>query len=137
MNFNIGIGYLIGLAILSAISSLFIKLGGRILGGQTVTFAKGFVISFISFGLALFFQILLDDIPSKNSLVEVTPGIIFFLSSWLLNAQFIKYGEADSTSYGKAFLSTIMLCVALFILGIVFSLVFVAILSSFGSSLRH
>ena len=116
MNINIIIGYLIGIAIIAAISSLFIKLAGKLVAAKSIEFGKGFVISFISLLAALFFQMLFDGVRPRASLVEVLPGFIFFFVCWLLNTQWVKYGnENNQRSYGKAFLVTLVQCVGLFI----------------------
>jgi len=129
------IGYLIGLAIISAISALFIKLGVKLAAKKTVGFGVSFGISFVSFLAALLVQTFFDDVRAKSSFVQILPGFVFFLSCWLLNAQFVKYGEADNPrSYGKAFLATVVQCAALFIVIMAFSLALIAILSSSGSS---
>jgi hypothetical protein len=125
------LGYLIGLAIISAISAGLILLVVRLLYKQKVAFTNAFVISFISALGALFGQMLFDNVSSKSSFIEALPGFVFFLLCWLLNAQFIKYGEAEgSKSYGKAFLVTTVQCVLLFIFILVFSLGLMAALSS-------
>jgi len=130
-------GYLIGLAIISAVSATLILLAVRLFYKQKTAFTNAFVISFLSFLAALFVQMLFDEARPKSSFVEVLPGLVFFLSCWLLNAQFVKYGAEDSSkNYGKAFLITAAQCVALFIIGIVFSLGLLAVISSMSPPQR-
>lgn len=123
-------GYLLGIAIISAISALYIKLGVRLVGNRNITFAKAFVVSAVSFLAAFFAQDLLTRTGSESSLFAAMPAFVFFFVCWLLNTQFIRYGEENSKNYGKAFLVTVIQCFALFLTGMIFSFVLIAVLSS-------
>ena len=124
-------GYLIGVAIISSVNALFIILAVRIFTARKTSFGKAFGISFVSFIAALFSQMLFDGVRPKSSFIEALPGFIFFLSCWLLNAQFIRYDEQeDSKNYGKAFAATLIQCVVGFIFGLVFFFVLFGFLMS-------
>jgi hypothetical protein len=126
-------GYLLGIVIISAVSALFIKLGVRLVAKQSVDFAKSFAVSVISFLGTFFAQDIFGGIRSESSFIAAAPACVFFLLCWLLNAQFIGYGdEDDSRNYGKAFLVTVIQCAALFITGLVFSFLLIALLMSIG-----
>lgn len=129
-------GRLIGIAFISAVSALLAKLAIRLLYKQKVTFARTFLISFVSVLAALLVQIFFDDVRAGNTYLEVLPGLVFFLTCWMLNVQFIEYGENNARSYGKNFLVTMVHCVALFTVGMIFSLVLLAGLSSVASSVK-
>ena len=116
-------GYLIGIAIFSAISAGLIKLAAKLATKTAVRFGTAFVISAVSFLAALFSQMLFDGASSQNSFLQVLPGLVFFVSCWLLGVQFIGYGEIDGKkSYAKAFLVTLLQCVGLFAISIIFSI---------------
>jgi len=109
------IGYLIGLAIISTFSGAVMSLTIRLFYKQKSIFGTAFILSFLAFLAALFVDKLVNDAGSQSSLTASLPGIVFFVASWLLNALLIKYDSAGTKSYGKAFLVTIVQCVALFI----------------------
>lgn len=125
------VGYLIGIAILSVISAGLIKLAAKIATKTAVTFGTAFVISAVSSLAALFSQMLFDGAISQNTFVQVLPGIVFFASCWLLGVQFIGYGAIDGQkSYAKAFLVTLLQCVGLFVISIIFSILLLGILTA-------
>lgn len=130
------IGYLIGIAVICSGSALLTNLAIRLFIKQKVSFARVFLISFVSVAAALLVQIFFDDVRTGNAYIEVLPGIVFFLLCWMLNVQFVGYGENNSRSYGKAFLVTIVHSVALFAGGTIFFLALFAVLSSIASSVK-
>lgn len=124
------VGYLIGIAILSTISAMFIKLGVKIVAKETTSFAGAFVISAISLLGAFFAQDLFNTVGSQSSFVQAAPAFVFLFLSWLLISQFIKFGgEGNSKNYVKSFLVAIIQSVALFITGIIFSILLVILFS--------
>ena len=124
-------GYLIGIAIFAAISSVLIKLAASVAAKTRVTFLKGFVLSGVSFLAALFTQILFEEMRAENSLFQVLPGVVFFATCWLLGVQFIGYGKIDGQkSYTKAFMVTLLQCVGLFVISIIFSVLLLGILTA-------
>ena len=123
-------GYLIGIAIFAAVSAVLIKLAARI-ATTTVTFWKGFVVSGVAILAALFTQILFEGLRAENSFVQVLPGLVFFASCWLLGVQFIGFGAIDGQkSYAKAFLVTLLQCIGLFIISIIFSILLLGIFTA-------
>ena len=128
-------GYLIGIAIFGAVSAVLIKLAARIATTTTttttVTFWKGFVVSGVAILAALFTQILFEGLRAENSFVQVLPGLVFFASCWLLGVQFIGFGAIDGQkSYAKAFLVTLLQCIGLFIISIIFSILLLGIFTA-------
>lgn len=118
------LGYLIGIAIISAVSALFLKLSAKLVVKKSVGFAIAFIISFVSVLAAGFVQDLTDH--KQSPFWTVSPAIVFFLSCWLLNALFVKYGgESVSLGYARAFPVTALQCAGLFVFMLVLSLVFV------------
>ena len=128
-------GYLVGIAIVSVVSALLLKLGAKLIVKKSASFVAAFVISFISFLAAIFIQNL--TMHKQESFWAVLPGIVFFISCWLLNAQFLKYGgEKEGINYGKSFLVTLFQCVALFVVLMILSVVFVSGLMLLGNQSR-
>jgi hypothetical protein len=127
-------GYILGVAIISTISALFIKLAVKLVAQKSVDFTKSFVISAISLLGTFFAQDLLNGIRSNSSLIAAVPAFVFFLLCWLLNIWFVKYGdEDDSRNYGKAFLVTVIQCALLVITSLILSFLFISILMAIGS----
>lgn len=128
-------GYAVGIAIVSAVSALLLKLGAKLIVKKSVGFVAAFVISFISFLIAIFVQNL--TMHKTEAVWAVAPGIVFFISCWLLNAQFLKYdNEKGEVNYGKTFVVTLFQCVTLFVALIILSMVFVSGLMFLGNQTR-
>ena len=127
-------GYLIGITIISAVSALLIKLAARLTIKKSVVLAAAFIFSLVSFLIAFFVQDLLDNRSGEQSpFLAVLPGFVFFLSCWLLNAQFVKYDGEEFPGNAKVFLVTIIQCVSLFIIIAIFSFVLISGLIYLGS----
>ncbi|MEO6589999.1 MAG: hypothetical protein ABIP06_11920 [Pyrinomonadaceae bacterium] len=125
-------GYLIGIAIFSAISAFFLKISAKLVVKKSVGFTAAFVISIISFLAALFIQDLTAH--KQQSFWAVLPGIVFFLTCWLLNINFVKYGQEDeSIGYAKSFLITLVQCIALFTVVVILSFMIISGLMHFGN----
>ena len=123
-------GYLIGIAIISAVSALFLKLGAKLIVKKSVGFIAAFVVSLISLLSAIFMQ---DLIAHKQEAVwAVSPGLVFFIACWLLNSGFLKY-ENERIGYGKTFLITLFQCAALFIALMILSTAFISGLMLLGN----
>ena len=84
----IGIAYIIGLLIplvlASALGSLFIQLGIKLIAKKSVGFGKPFWISFCALAATFIVQILLRDLfdnisVSQNSNLRAIPAVIFLL----------------------------------------------------------
>ncbi|GEM_PF-2231019 len=126
---TIGIAYIIGLliplVIVSVLSAWFIKLGYKLLTKKSVSFTKPFWISFFSIATTFIVQAIIKNASStpntQSSIVAVLPAMVFFLTCWVLNSQFIKYSDdEESKNYGLAFGVTVIQFACLMVIGLVF-----------------
>ncbi len=132
MNINILFGELVGLAIISSLSALFIKLGVKLVGKKSIGFGRAFLISFVALLVAFVFQDLFASSKAASSILATLPAFLFFVLSWLFNFLFIKYSDNESRHVGKAFLVTVIQSAALFVSLMILSLLFTVILLSFA-----
>ncbi len=85
MNFNVLFGELVGVAILSLLSAVFIKLGVRIVSKKSTGFGRFFLISFGAFVFAFIVQELFATAKAESSILAALPAFMFFAWCWLFN----------------------------------------------------